>query len=314
MAIFFEQPPPPAIRDAQYPLYVRRFRGPAASQAAAFEAVASEHDVRLGALYRDHQGQSHNPYLVCLRLSSEMLTPALVNGTGVHEVIAEFGYPQAIGRRGTQGALLQPTLWVEYETETGPMDVDVLGVKAMNTADEPFEPPPTLERTNTVMVAQWLELGQTLIDVQAKYHPFIDKVNNGLYVGWAKRCLKCRPVQIEKVGINTAGLGGANTFVVTVRLAGRPQFPNTLSTSEGNRKPGGWEIPIINRGYREKSTDNQENSIYRSITLPDGSQPARPVLLGFDGLALPPDSEPVYIVMQNHLGEAYFGNLIPNVS
>jgi hypothetical protein len=150
-------------------------------------------------------------------------------------------------------------------------DTDQNGRALVNTANEPFLPPPEYEKQHGVVVLTKNNQTHDLIDWAAA----IGKVNSVAMWGLGVRCLWLRSWDVDEHWLGNGNMYFANTLAVAI-------------------KGDGWYFKPPNMGHRAFVFDPTGNKKARVILDELGVPVARPWPLDENGFALHADAVPLH--------------------
>lgn len=159
-----------------------------------------------------------------------------------------------------------------FASSQEPIDADIHGNPLRNTADEPFDPPPTREFNDLVCTFQRNEAAVNPLTMLA----YQDAVNSDQF-GFAN----AGQARITRLTAESRTVQGFTFWRVRYEI----QF-----------RADGWKKRILNEGFRERTgKDSKELPIYRQITDDAGNPLSKPVLLDAQGKRLADDKPPVWL-------------------
>ncbi|HUW45312.1 MAG TPA: hypothetical protein VMW50_05885 [Dehalococcoidia bacterium] len=166
----------------------------------------------------------------------------------------------------------------DFETSVEPYDRDARGRAIVNSADEPLEPPPTMEFDDLVL---------TVSRNEPKYDPLLAlkyarAVNSDNFYGFEPGCARVR-ITAELVRGERMDYWRTTYRVRFRSLHGATEF-------------GGWELRLLDQGYRVQArdpdsgawlTDEDGAPIYSPVTQEGSNMPvSAPILLNGMGRRL----------------------------
>lgn len=281
------RPSAPSELSGAGPRYQRAFTVIASSQSDSYEVLKGATGIVEGVEYTDHQGKTPDVFVKCLRVQSQALTQVPIDGTGLFDVIADYGYEdtqdfqRAIPTDGTR------RWWLERNLTTEAVDKDRNNKPITNSADEPIDPPLQRFRVEKVLVIQWYKLFASMQAAQAYCSTYDDKINALPFYTAPQHCLYCMGIDPGENPVRRA-FGSMGTYKLTARFAYKP--PKTLyGPNHDNEIYGGWVANPFNWGRRVKNP----SGVFRKIRLGEngltltGSDPqvTDPVALATNGMS-----------------------------
>lgn len=168
-----------------------------------------------------------------------------------------------------------PEISWSFATSQEPIDTDIAGRPLTNTADEPFDQPPTRDFDDLVLSI-------------SRNEPAVDPLTMLAYQG---------AVNSDQFGF--AAPGQARMTRISAEAHTENGATYWKVRYEIQFRADGWTKRIRNEGYREKTgTDAEGRPIYRQITDPSGTALSKPVPLDVDGKRLPAGQPPVWLYFQ----------------
>jgi hypothetical protein len=269
----------------------RVFTVVARSQLAAREVLINN-GVKIDAVWQSPHGESPEPNTLCRSIEIQPRIEAKIGGPdGLYDCIATYSQED----NTTDGGGVEPTpggdpvYSIESSVVTTPADIDAAGDPIANSADEPFDPPLTLQTPREILVVQWFVPGVALISYLATTRKFLGSLNSNEFHGAPRGsmlCLGVKPVQQD-----------ANQLLVTARF----EYQNPLDISllpavvkikntsgiwvtAADSQIEGWMSTAVDRGLRVKDgVDGSNKPKYKPIVNKDGQPITKPVDLDGDG-------------------------------
>jgi hypothetical protein len=288
----------------------------AVSELAALDVVFNEVGVQRGAPWRSHLSESPDGTFLCQSMSVETRQAAPVGGSGLYVVTANFAQEPNQGRPKAELGK-PPVTWVEEQSNTRTVDLDVEGRPITNYVEEPIDPPLTRYDDNEVLVAEWVEKAASHGVLYRKYRPYRKRCNLTTWQGEPKGSWLCMGMVITP----KEDQAEEKTFLVRAKFEYRePKSPQGISlfrtrslTASGwdtlSAPIEGWADITIHKGRRRINTtvtDEDENldKKYLPILQKDANgndipklQVSEPVPLTAQGQPLAGNVKPVALVI-----------------
>lgn len=279
----------------------RAFSVYAQSEQQAREIVWIQRGFRLGAVYRNTQGNVVDSYCICRGIETEFKSGRPAGGAYAEFIVSlYFAYPPG-GLGQTPVFPGGPPEWMlEGEFINKPIDHDRDGQPIVNPVNEPVDPPLSgyFYAESAIVEAYWPATDQATI--WNKLRPFVRRVNHAEYKGYPARSLLCFPFEVKRTDfISEAGL---NYFLV------RGTFKFAEPQSYYNKSFDAWDDVVIGKGRRLHIADDKDGRpVYQVITqdgkpIEEGGVPiSEPVLLSADGVTrLPTGATPALLAFKKY--------------
>jgi hypothetical protein len=294
----------------------------AVSELAALDVVFNEVGVQRGAPWRSHLSESPDGTFLCQSMSVETRQAAPVGGSGLYVVTANFAQEPNQGRPKAELGK-PPVTWVESQSNTRTVDLDVEGRPITNYVEEPIDPPLTRLADTSVLVAEWIERAASQPTLHRKYLPYKLRCNETPWLGEPKGSWLCLGMVITPKEDKSE----EKTFTVRARFEYKePKSPRGISafitralTASGwttlNAPIEGWADITIHKGRRRINptfslapADIELDKRYLPILQKDANgndvrnlQVTEPVPLTTQGQPLKKDVLPVALVIFHYL-------------
>lgn len=210
----------------------------------------------------------------------------------LYEVVVEYRAAAGGAADGEDDPLNQPARrrWT-WASSQEPIDYDFAGAPIRNSADQPFEPPPTAEVFDPELV---IERNEADDDPRLRLL-YRMAINADAFYGAEPGQAMLLPIEAEEVRL-PAGRAGQRE-VVYWRKVYRIRFRRGPEERDAARKA--WLLRILDQGMREKRWNSQTaKNEYRQIVDDQGLPIDRPVPLNGAGLRLGADQQPKWLYFQ----------------
>jgi len=233
----------------------------------ALDTTASLPD-RIPAAYESHP---YNPWWYCVEKSVEYVSSCL------WKVTVHFKY--------VPDPLSQPAvISYDFVQSTEPVEQDADGNALLNSADEPFDPPPSDEVYDLVMAVE-VNWGSFDALQAAQY---INAINSDVFFYGIFSPATVRCTRFSGTPDRVANL---EYYKVSLEFAARAD---------------GWKRRLLDQGYRIKTgTDDDGNTTYQQLKDEDGNLLTQPVLLDGNGERLAAGQPPVYLESNKYKSQPF---------